>query len=265
VKRLAVKVARRGSKGEDARDRLKSLYSDLLGHVDGILTWALEIAKGLRAKESKLGLDGLVALEIADKLEHYNALGVRVVDQTRRRVLAGEVVPNDEKLFSIFEPHTELLKRGKAGKDMEFGHMIQILQVRKKFITDYSVFERKPVEHALVNEALERHKDLFGSYPETLAADKGYYEDMRAIGGLEEKVRVVSIAKKGARTQEEKSRERDPLFRLAQRFRAGVEGTISFLKRALRLARCMNKGWQHFAATVGATVFAHNLLVLSHG
>ena len=65
------------------------------------------------------------------------------------------------------------------------------------------------------------------------------------------------------RTVEQTEREHDPLFRLAQRFRAGVEGSISFLKRILRLARCFNKGWKHFAATVGQTVFAHNLLVLA--
>ena len=74
---------------------------------------------------------------------------------------------------------------------------------------------------------------------------------------------MVSIAKKGARTQAESEREHDPLFRHAQAFRAGIEGTISFLKRVLHLARCLNRGWEHFAATVGMTVFAHNLLVLA--
>jgi hypothetical protein len=80
---------------------------------------------------------------------------------------------------------------------------------------------------------------------------------------LERKIAVVSIGKKGRRTDEETEREHDPLFRLAQRFRAGVEGTISFLKRMLRLARCFNKGWEHFVSTVGQTIFAHNLLVLA--
>ncbi|MEE9186912.1 MAG: transposase [Bacteroidota bacterium] len=73
---------------------------------------------------------------------------------------------------------------------------------------------------------------------------------------------TVSIAKKGKRTKEEVEREENPLFRLGQRFRAGVEGTISFLKRVLGLRRCYNKGWTHFASTVGMTIFAHNILVL---
>ena len=74
---------------------------------------------------------------------------------------------------------------------------------------------------------------------------------------------VVAIPKKGHRDPEEDKRERDPRFKLAQRFRAGIEGSISFLKRLLRLARCMNKGWKHYVATVGATVLAHNLLVVA--
>ena len=112
---------------------------------------------------------------------------------------------------------------------------------------------------------MESHKKLFGHYPDELAGDKGYYENMAAIDRLQKKVPMVSIAKKGRRTPEETEREHDLLFRIAQRFRAGVEGTISFLKRMLRLARCFNKGWEHFVSTVGQTIFAHNLLVLARG
>ena len=86
---------------------------------------------------------------------------------------------------------------------------------------------------------------------------------MEALRALEQTIDVVSIAKKAPRTPEETRRERDPLFRHAQAFRAGIEGTISFLKRLLGLARCLNKSWEHFVATVGQRVFAHNLLVLA--
>lgn len=141
--------------------------------------------------------------------------------------------------------------------------MIHLQQVTGKFITDYRVFRKRPVEHQLLESALEGHRELFGTYPNAIAADKGYYESMSAIDELQRKVPVVSIAKKGKRTVEQTEREHDPLFRLAQQFRAGVEGSISFLKRILRLARCFNKGWKHFVATVGQTVFAHNLLVLA--
>jgi hypothetical protein len=77
---------------------------------------------------------------------------------------------------------------------------------------------------------------------------------------LSERVETVSIAKKGRRTEQEDQREVDPVFRHAQRFRAGVEGTISFMKRVLGLFRAFSKGWKHFVSTVATTIFAHNLL-----
>lgn len=121
------------------------------------------------------------------------------------------------------EPHTELIKRGKAGKDIEFGHMVQIEQVEGKFVTRYEVFEKKPLEHQLVKPAIEHHKHVFGSYPEALSADKGYYESVEQINELAAKVNVVGIGKKGKRDEEESQRERSPSFRIAQRFRAGIE------------------------------------------
>ncbi len=145
-------------------------------------------------------------------------------------------MPNDQKLFSIFEPHTELLIRGKAGKPIEFGHTIRIQQVDGKFITHYDVFPHKPVEHELVEPAIERHRERFGDYPKELTADQGYYGSREQLVSLREKIDLVAINKKGKRSKEEKQRESDPFFRHAQRFRAGVEGTISYLKRTLGLA-----------------------------
>jgi IS5 family transposase len=186
-----------------------------------------------------------------------------VISQAQRRVFHGESVPNNEKVYSIFEDHTELLIRGKAGKPVEFGHMVQIEQVESKFVTGYAAFRRRPNEADLVEPALIRHVELFGHEPQSLAADKGYYRSMDEIHRLEKQVDVVSIGKKGRRNPEEEARESSAAFKLAQAFRSGVEGTISYLKCSLRLARCFNKGWEHYQATVDATIFGHNLLVLA--
>jgi IS5 family transposase len=267
AKRLAQQIGRKAGT-QNASFELKPLYNELIGRLEAIFEWALHVQQELhsRRKSHRYTLfDDVLAQALAEELEHYQGLGKRIVDQARRRVLLGEAVPNDQKLFSIFEPHSELLKRGKAGKPVEFGHMIQIQQVGQKFITDYEAFEKKPVEHQLLDPAMERHRTLFGAYPQEVAADKGYYESVQALENLGQKVKLVSIAKKGMRTEEETEREHDPAFRHAQRFRAGVEGTISFLKRVLGLFRCFNKGWEHFAATIGATVFSHNLLILARG
>ncbi len=264
AKRLQQKISRKAaSKGRSAR-QLKPLYIQLIRMVEDVFGWSRSVRNELATSPRLVSvMDAAMATAIVQQIDHYIELGQQVVGQARRRVLEGERVPNEDKLFSIFEPHTELLKRGKAGKDVEFGHMVQIQQVDGKFISDYDVFDKRPVEHGLVDSVLMNHKKLFGHYPTALAGDKGYYENMDAIHRLERKVPIVSIGKKGRRTLEETAREHDPLFRLAQRFRAGVEGTIAFLKRQLRLARCFNKSWEHFVSTIGQTIVAHNLLVLA--
>jgi IS5 family transposase len=266
AKRAALAIARHASQKGHRPRSLKRLYQRLIGRVEGISAWAASVAQGLveGIESQRYGVWARAQAEaLVQEIAHFHPLGERMLDQARRRVLHGESVPNDEKLFSLFEPHTELLKRGKAGKDIEFGHMIQIQQVGEKFITDYEVYANKPVEHTLLEPALAQHRELFGTSPSQLTADKGYYESMAALRELEKTIDVVSIAKKGNRTPAETEREQDPLFRHAQAFRAGVEGTISFLKRMLRLARCFNKSWERFVATVGQTIFAHNLLVLA--
>ena len=264
AKREALTIARRAAQRQGRKPRsLKRPYRRLLGRVEQICAWAAHgLVAGIESQRYS-GWEHAQAEVLVEEIAHFHELAARVLDQARRRVLHGESVPNDQKLFSLFEPHTELLKRGKAGHEIEFGHMIQIQQVGEKFITDYAVYDRKPVEHALLQPALARHRELFGADPSELSADKGYYESMEVLHALERTIEVVSIAKKGPRTPAETARERDPLFRHAQAFRAGIEGTISFLKRVLRLARCVNKSWEHFVATVGQTIFAHNLLVLA--
>ena len=262
VKKLYTKISRKASKKPGSQEAIQPLYERLIEQVTGICQWADDICKNIERRHLKRRLTDL-QLTLADEIAGYRRLGLRVLDQASRRVLDGEQVPNDQKLFSVFEPHTELLKRGKAARPVEFGHMIHIQQVANKFITDYEVFEKKPNEHELVKPALGRHKELFGHYPESVAADKGYYKDMGTIEQLGKQIEIVSIAKKGKRTEEEAMRESDPDFRFAQRFRAGIEGSISYLKRILGLFRCVNKGWEHYVSTVGATIFTHNVLILA--
>ena len=196
VKRLQQKICRRAANKGCAVVRLKPLYSTLIRHIEQISQWAQAVRQDLTDGRRVADARGIVmAASIVEEIDHYLELGGQVVKQARRRVLHGESVPNEEKIFSIFEPHTELLKRGKAGKPVEFGHMIQIQQVASKFITDYGVFEKRPVEHELIGSVLKSHCSLFGDYPDSLAADKGYYHSTDTLERLREKVAVVSIAK----------------------------------------------------------------------
>ena len=266
AKKLHGWINRKAGKKKETSNAVKARYEALMGLVEAIVEWATNVADGLEEGLGRNAYD-LVGAAHAEaliwELRHFVGLGKRVVDQATRRVLRGEQVPAEQKLYSIFEPHTELLKRGKAGKPIEFGHMIVLHQEENKFITDYEAFEKKPIEHELVAPAVESHEKLFGKPPSELTADKGFYGSMALIHELEDEIEVVSIGKRGHKTDEEAAREASAPFKMAQAFRAGIEGSISVLKRALRMFRCFNKGWRHYAATVGAIVFAHNLLVLS--
>ena len=175
----------------------------------------------------------------------------------------GEKVPAAERIFSIFEPHTELLKRGKAHKQNEFGHMLTIGQTGEKYICFYNVEEKSRHDIDMGDAALESNKRKFGGYPNNFAADKNYYGGPGHLADWEAKVGVYAVGKKGRRTEEETQREHSDIFRFLQRFRAGCEGSISVLKRVFGLFRCYFRGFKSFAASIGRIVFCHNLVLLA--
>jgi len=174
----------------------------------------------------------------------------------RRRAFDGEKVPNDEKVFSIFEPHTELIMRGRRGKPVEFGHKVLLTQSREKFITDYVVLERNRCDDSLLPLVLDRHEERFGSPPESIAADKGFCPDEDEYEEIEERLDYLGVPR---RTRD----FGDAMMGVWQQWRAGVEGTISRLKRAFRLARCCFRGFKNFVSAVGSAIFCHNLTILA--
>jgi len=266
VKRLMLRITRRAANKEEDRSKLERPYRALLAHVSRVLGWSRQVRARVRERLETETYDlqvSSILTGLLTELERYDTLTVKVIDQASRRVLAGEKVPNAEKLFSIFEPHTELLIRGKVAKPIEFGHMVLLQQVEEKFITGYQVFEHRPNDAALVDVVLKNHRRTFGQLPESLTADKGFYHNMEKLRVLERIIPNVSIAKKGARTDEEAAREHHPTFRALQRFRAGIEGTISGLKRVFKMCRCLYRSFRTFGSSVGAHVFAHNLVVLA--
>ena len=253
VKKLVTFIARNASsKSKKTQRKVKQTYAILIQRVG----WILGV--GRQVEECLAGAGYTV-----EALSHYLPLVARIVDQADRRVLKGETLPPDEKLYSLFEEHTELIVRGKAGKPIEFGHKILVAQTGEKFIHHYAVMEKRIEDKELLLPAVNAHKNLFGHYPDVLSTDKGFYESMQQIEGLEELIPVVSIAKKGRRNQAEYERETSDAFIDGQRFRAGSEGSISVLKRAFKLGKCFFKGFKNYAASVGFAVLCHNLVLLT--
>ncbi len=251
VKKLHLFITRNGSAKGRQRE-VKSTYRTLIGRV----RWIIEVAHNVLHKT------GPGAYETAE-LAHYAAIAESITNQAELRVFEGVKLPPDEKIYSLFEEHTELLKRGKAGKPIEFGHKVLPAQTCEKFIHHYEVLPKRREDKELIEPALKAHKDLFGSGPDILATDKGFYENMKQVLDLEEDIQTVSICKKGRRNQAEYERENTEEFKEGQRFRAGSEGSISVLKRAFKLGRCLFKGFKNYAASVGCAVFCHNLVLLT--
>jgi transposase, IS5 family len=199
--------------------------------------------------------------EICKQITSFCQLGARVIDQTRRRVLQGETVPADEKLYSIFEPHTDLIKRGKTLKPVEFGHKVFLAESSHGLITDYRVLDGNPVDSDHVQASLDQHRKTFQQAPQDYAADRGFHSDENVQNCKDAGVSLVCLPQRGGqRTAEQEELERSRAFKKGQRFRAGIEGRISVLFRGRGMKRCLFKGRERFEILVGAAVLANNLM-----
>jgi IS5 family transposase len=201
---------------------------------------------------------------VAQEIGHYCGLADRIIAQARRRVLEGETVPPADKLYSIFEPHTDLIKRNKARNPVEFGHKVFLAESAIGLITDYRILAGNPTDDHQVALSLTRHHELFGAAPALYAADRGFYSlatlaDCETAGVATECIPQRGGTKTPTRRAHEKSRP----FKQGQRFRAGIEGRISVLFRGRGMKRCPLHGRERFEVFVGAAVLANNLLVIA--
>ncbi len=165
------------------------------------------------------------------------------------------------KLYSIFEPHTDLIKRGKTLKPVEFGHKVFLAESAHGLITDYRVLEGNPVDSDYVQASLDQHQKTFQHAPDRYAGDRGFFSDENVRKCKDVGVSQVSIPQRGGqRTAEQEELESSRAFKKGQRFRAGIEGRISVLFRGRGMKRCRLKGRERFEILVGAAVLANNLM-----
>ena len=252
IKRLHLYITRYMPSKSDSRQRkVKESFRTLIERTDWIVAVAGEFCV------NQAGSPGHSALAaVALELQAYLPAMRTIVGNARRSQVDGETVPASERVFSLFEQHTELIKRGRRQKPMEFGHKILLCESAEKFITDYEVYEKQEADCELTESVIDRHEKLFGGRPEVLAADKGFCPAEAKFKELADRVDTLAIPR----------RMRDFVDKVLahwQAFRAGIEGTISGLKRAFRLIRCFFRGFRSFDAAVGLGVFCHNLIVLA--
>ena len=246
------------------QERQTTIYRALIGVAEDVAAsakTALERTATMRGED----LSAAMAIDaIRDEIVHYCGLGERVIDQARRRVLEGEQVPNAEKIYSIFEPHTDLIKRGKVRTPVEFGHKVFLAESAKGLITQYEVLKGNPTDEIHVAPSLRRHRHAFRRAPELYAGDRGFFSEQNVTACVQGAVKTVCIPQRGgSKTPQRQAYERSAAFKQGQCFRAGIEGRISVLMRGRGMKRCRAEGVERFTLFVGAAVLANNLMVLA--
>jgi transposase, IS5 family len=233
---------------ERSKAGLKALYQELMGITRAVVRDAERVAERMPARPS------LPTTRLAERLRTTVGLVRRVLAQTRARILRGETRYPD-KVVSLFEPHTEVIRKGKAAKPTEFGKLIKIQEAEAQFITDYQVCSTRVPDTTLWGPALERHEQLFGRPPRLAVADGGFASRANEQLARERNVRHVVLPRQ---RRERHSRT----VRAALRWRTGSEGRISVLKRRHGLARCRYRGLLGMERWVGLGIIANDLLVL---
>jgi IS5 family transposase len=237
-------------------------YRQLIGITEQVVAEA----RAMLQKKVR-GVDLLTEITIQSlrrEIEHYVGLADRVINQSRRRVLEGQPVANAQKVFSIFEPHTDLIKRGKILKDIEFGHKVFLAESACGLITQYRVLDGNPSDQDQVEAALDGHQKTFRRCPELWSLDRGFFSEKNVALCQRAGVKIVCVPQCGGKkTPEREAYENTPVFKKGQRFRAGIEGRISVLFRGRGMKRCLAEGRQRFELLVGAAVLANNLMVIA--
>ena len=249
------------AKGQLNHERLKKGYRKLLNSTSRVVGQARrfshEIAtsvKRARGILKRLALQGL-----RQELETMMPLVRQVMRQTRERIFRGNTRAED-KLFSVFEPSTEIIRKGKAGKPNEFGKMVKLQEAENQIVIDYEVYDRRPSDTDLLIPAIEIHQAKLGRTPRLVAADAGFYSARNEAAAKASGVKRVCIPNRSTKSVARKREQKKRWFRNGQKWRTGCEGRISVAKRRHGLDRCHYKGSTGMKRWVGLGVVADNLM-----
>ena len=241
------------AKGDKKRNLL---YKDLLKVTKKTIGYAINAEELL----GDLCTTNIVLFELINEIKHYGDLARQVYDQTYRRVIQDESVPACQKVVSIFEEHTDVIV--KDNRDTYYGHKICLTGGASNLILDCVVLEGNPADTDLVEQMLDRQKQIYGRYPLKVALDGGFASKDNLSKAKERKIKDVCFAKKRGLKETDMCRSKY-VYKKLRRFRAGIESGISWLKRSFGLTRCTWKGFRSFKSYVLSSVVAANLLTMA--
>jgi IS5 family transposase len=249
------------SRVRQGKERMQQSYGKLLsitGRVVGqAKRFVQEVASGVKGGACILTQAGIEAER--KYLQTMIPRLQQVMRQTRERIFKGN--PHSSgKLVSLFEAHTEIIRKGKASKPTEFGKMVKIQEAEQQIVTHYEVYDERPSDSDLLLPALDVHEQQFGRPPRLLAADAGFFSAHNEAAAHTRGVKRVSIPNRSTKSAERKKHQKLRWFRNGQKWRTGAEGRISLLKRRHGLNRCRYKGPAGIRRWVGLGVIGDNLI-----
>ena len=260
--RSRVRSARRQAKrileatrkrSNETAQSMKSAYQQLIQVTQATLQQAQQVLTALQQQADAS------ATKLRGQLSVFVARVEQVLDQASKRVLEGVSVPAADKLVSLFEPHTAIIRKGKLSCPCEFGRVVWLDEVDGGLVSRYEVLAGNPSEEAQIKPSLDHHIAVFGKAPHLLAGDRGTYSVQGEQYAQQVGVRQVVLAQPGAKTPERMQHERQSWFVRGRNWRAGIEGRISGLKRGFGLECCLYHGEDGMERWVGWGILAHDL------
>ena len=262
VKHRILEIARASrDKSEKGKQKLAAAYSKLLEITSRVVGQAKKFSAEITGKVKRGPRK--VLQKAKQQLDEMIPRVQQVLRQTRQRVLSGDTRA-EGKIVSVFEPQTEVIRKGKAGKPTEFGKLVKIQEAENQIVTHYEVFDERPSDSALLIPSIERHLEQFGHAPQMAAADAGFFSAANEAKAEELGVERVAVPSQSTKSQQRKERQKQRWFKKAQKWRTGCEGRISVLKRRHGVNRSRYKGTAGMRRFVGLGVIADNLINIAH-
>jgi len=250
----------RGAWNAKTKAKRKEQYQDLLKVTREVMGAARRVANLLEGFSAQTAGASAKAVRIRGEILRVLALAETLCDTTQRRVIDDEPVASTEKVLSIFEDHTDVIRKDR--RETIYGHKIRLTGGASSLILDCRVLDGNPADSSLAVDAVKRQKELYGQFPRQIALDGGFASkiNLAEIKGLG--VQDVAFSKRRGLEISDMTKS-TWIYRRLRDFRAGIEGCISFLKRCFGLDRCSWRSFASFKAYVQASVLSFNLLVLA--
>jgi IS5 family transposase len=262
VKHRVIEIARAArGKTEPCRDKMKRAYGKLVEATGRVVGQAKRFSKEIGAGVKRCAdvVEQLALQAQRQLLDQMVPLVQQVLRQTKARIFAGDT-HSEGKIVSVFEPSTEVIRKGKSGKPTEFGKLIKLQEAENQIVIDYVVYDRRPSDSELLIPALEAHEAKLGRIPRLIAADAGFSSAKNEAAARAKGVKRVCIPNYNSRDPARKREQKKPWFRNGQRWRSGCEGRISVGKRRHGLNRCRYRGDNGMKRWVGLGVISDNLI-----